>query len=336
VAALLLIQPRWLGDVLLCTPAIRAARHALPDARIDFLTEPGSAAVLEGNPHLDDVVVAEPGLRQLRLLRNVRRAAYDAVVDFRSTPSTALVTLATGAPVRVGLAGRGLRNRAYTHLLPKDRGQRYMARQKLAMLGPLGIDTATADASLHIEIGDAQRRRAREIWQSAGFDDEVPVVAVSAVSRIPYKQWGHEHWAAVADRLAVAGARILLTSGPGEREDAARTAALMAAPAVWDYGPTTVRELAALYQRCALWIGNDGGPKHIAAAAGTPTLTVIRWRIGAVWTLDDPRRRDLFIDAAPPGGCDLNCGRCAHLGCLGEVQVEAVAARARTLLDAGG
>jgi ADP-heptose:LPS heptosyltransferase len=62
-------------------------------------------------------------------------------------------------------------------------------------------------------------------------------------------------------------------------------------PAVWQYGSTTVHELAALYQRCALWLGNDGGPKHLATAVGTPTVTVYRRKLGSVWSdPHDPRQ----------------------------------------------
>lgn len=67
---------------------------------------------------------------------------------------------------------------------------------------------------------------------------------------------------------------------------------------VWDYGATTVRELAALYQRCSLWIGNDGGPKHVAVAAGTPTLTVFRKGTGPVRN-DATDHRQAFIEGWP-------------------------------------
>jgi heptosyltransferase III len=304
---LLLLQPRWMGDVLLCTPAIRAARRAFPQARIDFVTEAAGAAVLSGNPDLSSVIgMPAAGGRRLSLLRTLNRARYDAVVDFRSTGSTAVLTGATRAPVRIGLRGRGLRNLAYSQLLPKEKGSLYMARQKLAMLQPLGVDVDGADIGLHITIDDEQRERARRVWQECGFADPVPVVAISSVSRVAGKQWGTGRWAAVADAVTALGARVLLTSGPGEREAAAATAALMRTPAVWDYGHTSLRGLAALYQRCALWIGNDGGPKHIAAAAGVPTLTVFRYPIGPVWTdTADPRHAYLQPVDAGEDGADV-------------------------------
>jgi heptosyltransferase III len=298
-ASLLLIQPRWMGDVLLCTPAMRLVRAALPDARIDFLTEAAGAAVLADNPHIDDVIVAgdEGTAARMRVIRNRR---YDAVVDFRSTGSTALVTLASGASFRVGVHGRGVRNLAYSHVLARERRPIYMARQKTAMLAPLGIRSDNDDHSLHIEIGDRQRERAAHVWQKHALDGH-PVAAISAVSRIGYKQWGAPRWAAVADHLAARGMRILLSSGPGERGDAAATAALMRAPAVWEYGDSSIRDLAAMYQRCALWVGNDGGPKHVAAAAGIPTITVFRFPVGKVWTADSPPGAHTFLEPASAG-----------------------------------
>jgi ADP-heptose:LPS heptosyltransferase len=331
---LLLMQPRWLGDVLLCTPAIRAARLAFPDARIDFLTEPAGAAALEGNPDLDGVFVAH-GSGRLALLRRIRRGRYGAVIDFRSTGSTALAALASGAPLRVGTRGSGLRNVAYSTLLPRERERVYMARQKLAMLAPLGVSAEGADLALRIRVAGEQRRRAAAICAATGLDPRRPIVALSTVSRVRSKQWGSAQWAAVADRLAAAGAQVLLTSGPGEVEQARATARLMTARAVHDYGDTTVRELAALYQRCTLWVGNDGGAKHIAAAAGTPTLAVIRHGLGAVWTDPDPARGHRFIEAGRPGSCTPPCAECATGDCFGPLPPGDVAAAALSMLAAG-
>lgn len=331
VRRLLLIQPRWLGDVLLCTPAVRAARCALPHAHIAFLTEPAGAAALEDNPDLDEIIVARRG-RRGGLLKRVRDERFDAVVDFRSTGSTALVTAASGATIRVGTRGTGLRNLAYTVLLPRERRPIYMARQKIDMLAPIGITAPGADLALRIAIGPAQRRRATDILAHAGMADGRPIVAVSAVSRVPDKQWGAEHWAAVADRLAEAGAHVLLSSGPGEAEQVHRVAELMGHRAAFDYGATTIRELAALYERCALWIGNDGGPKHVAVAAGTPTLTASRHGISAVWTEPDSAHHQV-LEAGPPDSCAPPCSRCGTGRCFGPLEEHAVADAALAMFN---
>jgi heptosyltransferase III len=278
--SLLLIQLYHLGDVMLTTPAIRAARRAFPKARIDVATRSLGAQALDGNPHLDHILI-DPSFADLR------HAHYDAVIDMHSVPRSALFTWATRAHVRIGIRGSWPRNYAYTRLFKREPGHVYMALQKLKLLTPLGVDVAAADLRLEIAIDEGQRARARQLLAPLPR----PVVAISPVAKHAFKQWGAAKWAAVADALAVAGASILITSGPGEEAQAEAVAQAMNQPALWQYGRTSVRELAAMYAECALWLGNDGGPKHIATAAGTPTVTVNRRRLGGVWSNDaDPNQ----------------------------------------------
>ncbi len=327
-ASFLLIQLYHLGDVLLATPAIRALRRRFPDARIDFLAGARGCEVLEGNPHLDATVRWERGVRAFPgIARRLRKARYEVVVDFLSKPSTAQLAFASGAAVRVGIRGRGPRNLLYTDLLPKRGDPTYMARQKVEMLGLLGVP-ATDDLDLELVVGDEHRRAAEEILERLGVERGRPLVALSAVAAAPYKQWGAAKWARVADALCDAGAQVLLTRGPGEEEQVRAVAAAMRHAPFMDYGDTGVRELGALYERCVLWVGNDGGPKHVAVAVGTPTVTVCRDRIGATWTDLRPGSGHEAVETPAPGGCDHRCARCGHLGCLaalGEGRVSAVA-----------
>jgi heptosyltransferase III len=308
---ILLIQPRWMGDVLLCTPAVRAARRAFPSAVLDFLTEPAGAGVLHGNARLDDVLVARPGTRERwTLLREVRRRRYDAVVDFRSTGSTAQVAWLSGASRRIGVRGRGPRNLAYTDLLPRPDPGLYVVRQKLALLGPLGVRVEeVADLSLELAVGEAERTWAEGAWKRMGLDGAERVVAVSAVARDPRKQWGAERWAALADLLVEEGSRVLLTHGPGEEEQVRRVARAMRGVPVHARAVDTPGRLAALYERATLWVGHDGGPKHVAVAAGVPTVSVIRAGLGPAWTDTSPGSPHRFVDGAgtaadPRGGLD--------------------------------
>jgi ADP-heptose:LPS heptosyltransferase len=318
------MQARWMGDVLLCTPAVRALRLAYPEARLVFASEGPGVDALRGNPHLDELLLLEKGWSgALKVHREVRERRFDAVVDFRSTASTARVTAVSGAGLRVGWRGRGPRNLAYTHLLPRHDGEEYVARQKLRLLAPLGVDVAGADASLEIAVGAAERARAEALWDRHGLHGE-RVVALSPLSRTRHKQWGAERWAAVADQLAERGARVLLLSGPAEAEQVHAVVARTRAPHVWDTDADNVRELAAAYQRCVLWVGNDGGLLHVAVAAGTPTVTVFRWTQSPLWSDTAPASGQVALEEPPPNGCDLRCEHCPHLGCLEALTVERV------------
>lgn len=310
---ILLLQLYHLGDVILTTPAIRAARLAFPDARIDFVTGALGAQALEANPHIDNLLVKPT-------FWSVTRARYDAVVDLHSVPRTARLVAASLARVRIGLRGRGPRNLAYTRLLPREKGAVYMAFQKLRMLASLGVVPDAADLSLEMAIDESQHEWARQTFERLGLGSRV--VAVSPVAKHEFKQWGAERWARVADVLVDAGAQILITSGPGEADQAEAVANAMDHTPVWRYGPTTIRQLAALYARCTLWMGNDGGPKHIATAAKTKTITVYRRNLGGVWS-----------DPADPNQIAINSGQ-ETLDSIHEQQVMSAALKALDSADA--
>jgi ADP-heptose:LPS heptosyltransferase len=206
----------------------------------------------------------------------------------------------------------------------------YAAREKLRLLEPLGIDWTRADPKPVISLGVAERIRAAELWERNGLEGQT-VVAISPVSRIGFKQWGAERWAAVADSVAANGTRVILTSGPAQRHQVRAVVERMTQPVIWDTTAANVREIAAVYERCTAWAGNDGGLKHVAVAAGTPTVAVYRWRESARWS-DPDAPTQYALEAPPPQGCDLRCELCPHLGCLEAVTVQRVAEAVRLAL----
>lgn len=323
---ILIIHLRRVGDMVLTTPVLRALRRRYPEARVEILAASTSADVLAGNPHLDEVLVWQGGLaNHFRLARELRQRKYDAVIDFHSSARTAMLVAASGAPQRIGERSDTPSDWVFTDLVPPEPGPRYIVDKWLGFAAPLGTDSVSRrDFTLEIGTGTADREWAEREWQRLGLSENLPVVALSAVSKDRFKQWGAERWAAVADAVQDAGYRILLTHGPGEREQAASVAALMHRPPAWDHGETTPAQLAALYERCTLWIGNDGGPKHIAVAAGIPTVAVHRWTIGPEFTDTSEGSHHRFVEREPTGGCDLRCRACPHLTCLAEVSVDDV------------
>jgi ADP-heptose:LPS heptosyltransferase len=324
---ILLIQLYGLGDVVLLTPAIRVLRERFPGARLDFLTEDPGADVLATNPHLDEILLfPRSGEPRWPLLRSIRRRRYDAVIDFRSTPRTAAVVAMSGSRIRSGQRGRGPRNLLYTHLVPKRPPlELYMAQRNFQLLEPLGVrPRADTSFSPEITLTDADREWAAAFWRQAAFEPGRPVVAVSVVSSYAYKNWGAERWAVVADALGDAGAQLLFTHGPGEQPQVQAVLARMRQrPLVVGDFPS-IRSMAALVAHCTLWIGNDGGSKHVATAAGVPTVTVFRWQQGRNWTDTSPGSPHVALETAPPQGCDLVCTVCPHLGCLTALDADVV------------
>src|SRR5438874_10776463 len=105
---ILMVRLRLIGDVVFTTPAIRAVRRRYPDARLSYIVEEEAAAVVRGNPHLDEVIVATsphaPGrLRaDFGLARRLRAERFDLAIDFHCGPRSSMLTWLSGAPKRIG------------------------------------------------------------------------------------------------------------------------------------------------------------------------------------------------------------------------------------------
>jgi ADP-heptose:LPS heptosyltransferase len=99
-------------------------------------------------------------------------------------------------------------------------------------------------------------------------------VAINPVTRFPERQWTFDGFAAIGDRLSSIGFQIILLYGPGEREKAEQVARRMQHPSLIDYPMPNILELRCILSHCKLYVGNDGGPKHLAIAAGVPTVTL--------------------------------------------------------------
>jgi lipopolysaccharide heptosyltransferase II len=291
---ILLIRLRLIGDVVFTTPAIRALRRTCPDAHLDYLVERGAAPVVAHNPHLDHVIVVEHrrGLQRLaddaRLATRLRRARYDAVVDFHGGPRASWLALVTGAPVRVGYRVAG---RAWMYTRVVDRPAELRARHSvenqwdlLAALDP-ALDAPPDRARDAVEIGEDRDAVARVTkWlqsPSMGRDPEVVVVHVSAGN--PFRRWPEHAFVELVAALACGSAnrRIILTAGPSDADAARRIAGAArarlgegGAPAVVDFPDLDLAELRAVVARAALFVGGDSGPLHVASATATPIVGV--------------------------------------------------------------
>ncbi|MDQ3346703.1 MAG: hypothetical protein M3545_01915, partial [Acidobacteriota bacterium] len=126
---ILLIRLRLIGDVVFTTPIPRALKRVFPAARLTYLVEAAAAPVVQGNPHLDEVLVAPrpSGLARIvcdiRLARRLRRARYDLVIDLHGGPRSAWLALATGARQRIGYVVQG-RTWMYTRSVARPRALR--------------------------------------------------------------------------------------------------------------------------------------------------------------------------------------------------------------------
>jgi len=283
---ILVIRLRRLGDLLLITPTLRAIRLAHPSARVDVLVAAGFHDVLIGNPHIDELLVLGRGLDSwIRVLTTCHQRHYDIVLDLQSSTRSAPLVLLSGAPLRVGWKKRWIRDWVYNRLVPGWNEPVYIAQKTLRAAAAIGVPSPP-DMHLELAVSAADRARAAALFAEAHINPGRPVIAMSVVAKVADKAWAPERYAALADRLTRSHqAQFVLSSGSGELPQVEAVVSHMSErPALWNYGPTTVHELGAIYERCHLWIGNDGGPKHIATAVGCPTVVIIRTGGDRFWT----------------------------------------------------
>ncbi len=273
VRRVLLLRPRFLGDICLTLPALDAVRRAAPGARVAYLVEPESAPLLEGDPRVDDLIVAPRragAAAGLALARRLRGLRPDLAIDFFCNPRTALLTFASGARTRVGYAGKGWRSALYTH---HARARTLSAVGfHLASLAALGWPAEAGPPRLH--IGAAARAAAAAELAALGVPDTARLVGFHPGARWPTRRWARDRFVALARRFleADAGGVALVTGSAGEADLAREVVAALPAGRAHAIAGWPIARFVALQARCAAFVAGDTGPLHTAVAAGTPTL----------------------------------------------------------------
>lgn len=370
---ILLIKLSAVGDVVHTIPFLNKLRRRYPQARIDWLLTPAIAELVGHHPAITNVVLFVrqhwetpwwPGWRALagaaRLLAALRAARYDLVIDLHGQFRTALFTLATGAPVRIGFdrpraevwdasdrklpaearkhAWRGAREGswlAYSHHIPVPTLDIHAVDRYLSVGPILGLDDGPADFSFPIPPA-AVTRVAQLLRQHGIAGEDSRLLLLSPASKWETKQWRSERFAEVARHLLRRGWSVALIGSGRDREACGHVAA--AAPGVIDLcGQTTLSELAALVQRSAGCVTNDSGPMHLAVALGRPVISIFG-PTDPLW-IGPYRRPDAALKAdLPCAPCYLReLRRCPHdHACMREVSADAVIERIEASLAGPG
>jgi ADP-heptose:LPS heptosyltransferase len=272
IRRVLLVRPRFLGDICLTLPALEAVRAACPHARVAYVVERGAAALLEGDPRVDELIVVPPkpgAAATAALIARLRRFAPEVALDFFCNPRTALWTFLCGAGVRVGYAGKGWRSALYTHhVRPRTLSA---VGFHLASLAALGWPAPEMTPRLHLR--EETRAAARAALAALGVPEGARLVGFHPGARWPTRRWAPERFTALAARFLEAwpDGMALVTAGPGEDVLAARVAAPLGGRArvIADW---PLARLVALQSLCAAFVCGDTGPVHTSVAVGTRTL----------------------------------------------------------------
>lgn len=286
VRRLVVRGPNWIGDAVMCEPALCQVRRLFPAAEITLLVKPTIAELLASHPASDHILVyddrrAHAGLvGKWALAEELRRRRFDLAILFQNAFEAALISFLAGISRRYGYATDG---RGWLLTDPVERGERTIRKHQvqyyLDLLRPLGANGATASPRLFLSEQEERHMAATLAERGVGTGDFV--IGLNPGSTYGgAKRWLPDRFAETVERLAGdqtqcgRSARVVIVGAKGEEPLGRSIADRLHVPAVVLSGQTTVRELMAVTKRCDLFLTNDTGPMHIAAAFGVPVVAV--------------------------------------------------------------
>ncbi|MDE0086310.1 MAG: glycosyltransferase family 9 protein, partial [Candidatus Poribacteria bacterium] len=309
---------------MLSTAVIQPLRAHFPNANITFLVGPSAFDLLANDTQLDATLVYDnqrehAGLNgRIKLIKTLRREKFDLVVNLRDSFTARCI----GAK--------------HWGLVRGDR-ERHAVTRYLEVLSKKGVDTT--DAQPHLQLTETEQATASRFLTEAGVTSERLLIGVHPGGNWVYKLWGADKYAQLATALAEQkNATILLFAGPNERKLQTQVADMMDATPIL-VETENLREVAALIAACDIYIGNDTGPMHIAAAVRTPVIALFgstnHIRSGPYGEKHTVVQSGMDLGCNPchpgrnPGGC--GAGSCAVIDGITVGQVLAAVERYITL-----
>lgn len=271
VKKILVVKLRAIGDVVLSTVVLQSLRTAFPHAQLDFLAEKHSREVVEGNPAVDTVIVFD-AMREssIGLILKVRNRKYDLVIDLFGNPRSAIMTFFSGAAYRVGYRFTW-RQYCYNIVVEPRGGEIHNTEFNLDALR--AINVPILDSAIQFPLNAVAERFAEDFFLRENLIGKCPI-AFNPGGGWYTKRWRIAQFAELGDVLVKKyDARVLIVWGPGEWEDARQVQLRMLHPSLI-LPQTSLKQLAAILKRCTLFVTNDSGPMHIAAAVGTPVVAI--------------------------------------------------------------
>lgn len=262
---ILLVKLRAIGDAVLTLPSLQALHQGFAGVPIDVVCPPAAAAVYQGDPRCADVIPYERHLAaQAGLVRRLRARRYGLAVCLHASFRTALLARLSGAPWR---SVRNHSGRDWFCNLPaaEPKEPKSIIQRDFDALRALGLDPK--DAVPRLFIPAAARAEAARLWKRWGLKGKALLVFPGAGK--PEKQWPLAGFLELA-RALKGRRRVLFLTAPGEAGLAAEARAVGAGWA----SVADLKVLGALCARAGHALGNDSGPRHIAAASGARTLTL--------------------------------------------------------------
>ena len=299
IERLLVVMPTWLGDCVMATPTLRALRGLYPEAQITALIRSTVRAAIEHTPWIDRIVTVRPRRKGridarrsgvIPVARRLSKGRFDAAVILPNSFRSALVVTMAGIHRRIGYERDGRGFMLTDRLIPrKQAGEGYIPVPTrdyyLGIVRYLG--SVEPDESMQLFTTPAEDEAAASLLTDSGLDlsGDQRLLLINPGAAKTEKCWPAERFAQIADRCAQKFNTIAAVTGTAKESDTLSGVVRAAKTPVINLAERglTLALLKSIIKRSALLVTNDTGPRHLAAALGTPVVTLFG-PTGPEWT----------------------------------------------------
>ncbi len=290
----LFIRIRNLGEAVLDAANLRALKHFRPDLRITTLVETIYTDLYLADPDIEAMPLWRGAkdkrsslAARLDVIREIRGRKFDAVINLHGGPTSAQLTFLSGAKHRAG-AAHFRHGYAYNLRIPPaeqvlNRKDLHTVEYQFGQFKWLGLPGDEPEPT-HLHVVPQLRESAQAKLREAGVDPAEPYVVLAPTNEFYTKRWAPDRYAVVAEQLIARGFQIVMTGAPTEEQRAQLAGVAKATKhSLASLSSLGIGELVAVIAGAKLFVGNDSGPAHIAAAVKTPLVVLfgpassVRW-----------------------------------------------------------
>ncbi|MBI4634607.1 MAG: lipopolysaccharide heptosyltransferase II [Deltaproteobacteria bacterium] len=337
VEKILIRGTNWIGDAVMTFPALAAIRSTYPGAWISLLAKPWVADLYRLSPDIDNVMLLQsPGFHagvigKFRLASELKQNGFHMAILLQNAIEAAIIACLARIPIRAGYNSDG-RGFLLTHSVQRTEEIRKVHQVDYYREMVQSLGCRDAGRALRLRPGNDYAALADGILASYGIAGQRPLIGIAPGATYgPAKKWYPERFAAVADRLIddLVG-QVLLFGSAADRDSTGAVKRNAMHNLINLAGKTGLKEAIALISRCDLFISNDSGLMHVAAALGIPTVAIFG-STNAVTT--SPIGEKIVIVRK-----NIECSPCLRETCPGDfkcmdmITVSDVAAAAKGLL----
>jgi lipopolysaccharide heptosyltransferase II len=315
VKRVLVVRLRSIGDTVLATPSLIALRRFLPDVQIDILLEDWVAPLLDGFKEIDNVI--KLGDSKLKTTQKIRSEKYDVVINLHGGSTSGFLTRFSGAKHRIGYSDYSY-SFLHNHLLSSSADfwhaeKTHSAEQQLALLGFVGVP-----------VEDKPMSKLAVLELMAVRSSKLPFALIHPAAAFATKQWSAENFAEIAEFLVQNGLQIVAVGTKKEREVFDELRKFSQVPIIC-YDNLTLPQITNLASRAKIFVGNDSGIAHIAAAVKTPSVVIFGSSNRVHWSPWTDAKNAIVFEELPCQPCaGYVCNEFGEPKCILSVKVEDV------------